>query len=593
VTIQVSSLPHQRGPRDFFNGSRGWLIFLGILSFYALAILPTLDRLGIGWDEATDFVIAEAYQTLRGMFLGLSWDLSQTRLPMFTVAVVFRLFGTTNLMLARLTTVVLGGLTLLGLFVLGRKRFTLATGLVAAGLLAINPFFLSFARLAFTESDIYVACTLIWLLVALTYLEARPSLGWAMLSGLLLSLVISSKATALLLVPVVCAGFVWSQMRLQVSTVQPRFHNLDYLPSRSIALWSGWTILITMAGVFVSRQLNAGSYGRILHLANYGIVCIAWLTTLVWAARNRNSTSHPVALAAFLAGICLLTFVIIPPEHLTNSGIISSLISRADEEMTFSPGFVLELAALHTFILFLKSTPVLGLGLLAALLASLAQWRRPELATPLMLAIAYLATLLALPLAQTFYTVPLLPILSLLAADQLLRLWSKRREISLALIAVGLIWWGVEMKVSYPDYHLNGYQWLGARPFFGRSSIGYRSIVYIPLDGVQQAMVWLNSHAGHGQIVLLYAAPWYIIETLAPDPVYMPINGFTGSLDSKPDFVVIHIGSTIRQGEGSDTPGENIFEYPFDYRILQHEYEKVFSVQRAFRIEMASIWKRK
>jgi hypothetical protein len=149
------------------------------------------------------------------------------------------------------------------------------------------------------------------------------------------------------------------------------------------------------------------------------------------------------------------------------------------------------------------------------------------------------------------------------------------------------------MKVSYPDYHLNGYQWLGARPFFGRSSVGYRSIVYVPLDGVQQAMEWLNSHAGRGQVVLLYAGPWYIIETLAPDPVYTPINGFTGSFDSKPDFVVIHIGSTIRQGEGSDTPEENIFEYPFDYGILQREYEKVFSVQRAFSLEMASIWKRK
>jgi hypothetical protein len=51
--------------------------------------------------------------------------------------------------------------------------------------------------------------------------------------------------------------------------------------------------------------------------------------------------------------------------------------------------------------------------------------------------------------------------------------------------------------------------------------------------------------------------------------------------------------SIIRQGEGSDIPQENIFEYPFDYGILQHEYKKVFSVRRAFNLEMVSVWARK
>lgn len=593
VTNKVHRVPDQRGPRDFYHKFRGWLIFLGILAGYALAIIPTLGHLGVGWDEATDFAIAEAYQTPGGMFRGVASDLTQTRLPMFTVAIVFRLLGTSNLILARLTTVLVGGLTLLGLFIFGKQRFTPGTGLLAAGLLAINPFFLSFARLAFTESDLYVACALIWLLVAISHLEIRPSLGWAALSGLLLGLAISSKAIALALVPVVCAAFIWSQMRLQVSGVQSQIRDLSQLPLLSIALWSGWTILMTIVGVIVSRQLNSGSYPGILHLLNYIVVCLAWLITLVRAARNRNSSSHPVALAALLAGISLLTFVIIPPEHLVNSGVIGSLISRADREITFSPEFVVELAALHTFIIFLKSTPVLGLGLLTAFVISLAQWRRPELTTSLMIVAAYLAILLILPLGQTFYTIPLLPIFSLLAADQLLRLWSKHRKILLALVTLGVLWWGVEMKGSYPDYHLNGYQWLGARPFFGRSSLGYRSIVYVPLDGVQQAMVWLNTHAKAGQMALLYAGPRYIIDTLAPDPAYAIIYGPESNLNSRPDYVVVHIGSVIRQGEGRDTPQENIFEYPFDYAVLQHEYEKVFSVRRAFNLEMASVWRRK
>jgi hypothetical protein len=211
----------------------------------------------------------------------------------------------------------------------------------------------------------------------------------------------------------------------------------------------------------------------------------------------------------------------------------------------------------------------------------------------LLVATAYSIAILLLPLGQTFYPIPLLPILSLLAADQLLRLVLNRRKISFALIILGLIWWGVEMKQCYPDYHLNGYQWLGARPFFGRSSIGYRSIVYVPSDGVQQAMEWLNVHAKIGQVAQLYVEPWHIVRTVAPDPVYKLTNGITDNLGSKPDYVVIHIGSSIWQGEGSDAPQGDIFRYPYDVGILHKEYEQVFSVRRAFDLEVASIWRRK
>jgi hypothetical protein len=303
--------------------------------------------------------------------------------------------------------------------------------------------------------------------------------------------------------------------------------------------------------------------------------------------------AHPVALAAFITGFSLLTFVIFPPEHLGNSGIIRDLFSRADQEMTFSLGFMLELVALHTFTIFLKSTPVLGLGLLAGLGIAITQWRRRALTLPLLVATTYLFTILILPLGQTFYTIPLLPILSLLAADQLHYLFMKRRKISLAIIALGLVWWGVEVRQCYPDYHLNGYQWVGARPFFGRSSIGGRSIVFVPLDGIQQAIEWLNVHAESGETAQLYAGPWYIINYLAPDPVYQLTDGFKDTLDAKPNYVVIHIASTIWMGTGSDTPEGNVFRYPFDRDTLQNEYEQVYSVPRAFDLEVASVWRRK
>lgn len=569
------------------------MLFLGILACYAILIIPTANRLGIGWDEAVDFEISQSYLSPRGLLLGSSRDPSQTRLPMFTGALVFTLLGKSNLLIARLITVFLGGLTLLGVFIYGKDRFSPATGVLAAGILAINPFFLSFARLSFTESDVYVACTFIWLLVIWSYLREKPSLGWAVLTSILLGLAISSKATTLVIVPVVCAAFVFSQIFHGKSAITSNVNGLDSVPARVVWFWSGLTVIIMLSGVLISRQVDAGVFPRRLHLLNYGLVCLGWLVTLRWGMRHRHSTASPIVLAAFIAGFALLTFVLFPPEHLGNSGIINTLISRADQEMTFSPEFMLELTVLHTFSILLKSTPVLGVGLLAGFMISLTQWRRPNLTLLLLVAAVYLLTLLILPLGQTFYTIPLLPIFSLLTADQLLRLFSKRREISLALLILGLIWWGVELKQSYPDYHLNGYQWLGAREFFGRSSIGYRSIVFVPADGVQQSMDWLNVHAKAGQTALLYVGPWHIVQAMAPDPVYKITDGRTANLSSKPDYVVIHIGSTIWQGTGRDTPKGSVFRYPYDVDIMQREYEQVFSIRRAFDLEVASIWRRK
>jgi hypothetical protein len=106
-------------------------------------------------------------------------------------------------------------------------------------------------------------------------------------------------------------------------------------------------------------------------------------------------------------------------------------------------------------------------------------------------------------------------------------------------------------------------------------------------------MEWLNSNAETGQVALLYLEPWFLVRELASSHDYEFKNGFNDSLKSKPDYVAIHINSTIFQGESSDIPQRSIFRYPFEVAILQKEYEKVFSVRRAFDLEVVSIWRRK
>ena len=572
-----------------FRGWPGWMAFLGVVIVYALLIVPTVNHLGIGWDEANDLWISRSYLSWNGLLFGLPRDLSQTRLPMFVVSLVFRLLETRSLLAARSTTVLVGGLTLLGVYVYGRDQFSHKAGLLATSLLAIDPFFLSFARLAFTESDVYLACTLIWLLVVMARLQRANSLGYAALGGIMLGLSISAKATVLVILPALFGVFILRPM------LQERTANVSQysMPARTTYFLAGVGIAVLAAGVFFSRFLNAGDFSRLFHLLNYVFVWFVWLGMLAWGVQYRQHTAHPIPLFAYLTALAWLTFVVFPPDHLVNSGIIQKLVSRAETEMTFNIVFIGELAALHLFTIFLKSTPLLGLVLLAGFAVSVRQWQRRELTLPLLVVGTYGLGLLLLPLAQTFYTIPILPILSVLAANQLLRLYALRHKLGLAFILSAVIWWGVEMRQCYPDYHLNGYQWLGERPFFGRSSIGYRSIVYVPSDGVEQVMEWLNANAKSGQIAQLYVEPWHIVDSMTHDAVYKITDGFEEPLDTGPDYVVIHIGALIWQGEGNDNPQGSIIRSPFDIEVLQDEYEQVFIVHRAFDLEVASVWKRK
>lgn len=571
----------------------GWLFILSILALYALLIVPTLGRLGIGWDEEVDLRVAQGYLSPRGFFFGLPLDQSQTRLPTFSVALVYRLLSVSDLLTARWTSMLVGGLALLGTFVYGWTQFGPSVSVLAVGLLALNPFFLSFSRLAFTESDIYLACTLVWLMVAVSRLQSTPTIGHAAAAAVLLGMALSAKATVVVILP-----GVWLALYLaRGATVTPHQQSTE-VPANALAsrlgwFWAGWSASMLLVGVYGAQVLRVWGATDTLRLLHYGLVVLGWGLPISWTVRWRNQPSNTGPLTALMTSLGVLTFVIFPPDHLLNPGILSGLVSRAETEMALNPAFMGELAALHLLTLVFKSTPAWGLGLLLGSFASVVQWRRPELRLPLLVAASYFVGLLFLPLGQTFYTVPLLPPLSLLAANEFVRLVSQRRRFALLLAAGAIGWWGVEMFQCYPDYHLNGYQWLGQRVLFGRSSIGYRSVVFTPSDGVQQVVQWLNSNAEPDEIALMYVASWDIVRYAAPKPTYQLINGLETAPLSEPDYVAIHINELLGQGHGTDTPVGEVSRYPFARERLLRDYEPVFVVQRAFGLQVASVWKRK
>ena len=247
-----------------------------------------------------------------------------------------------------------------------------------------------------------------------------------------------------------------------------------------------------------------------------------------------------------------------------------------------------------------KSSPLIGVGLLVSLVVTALQWKTKHKAKFLLLVVGfYFLGLVLLPLAQTFYMMPVLTVLAILGADQLLTLLSRHKTLVVSISVLAVIGLSVDLALCYPDFNLNGYQWLGARYVGGRSTIGYRSVVQTTSDGVQQVAQWLNENAQPGDRVVAYIYPWHIFEAICPDPSFRIIRGEWDSVYTMPDYVIVHINQKIRQrwaiyftGEENNAPAESVFWEPYDVGWLHTHYSKIATVPRAFGIEMASIWEK-
>jgi hypothetical protein len=257
--------------------------------------------------------------------------------------------------------------------------------------------------------------------------------------------------------------------------------------------------------------------------------------------------------------------------------------------------FVGEAVALHALSVLFKSSPGMGLALIGSALVALWQWpRNRAVRLPLLLLIFYAGGLAVLPIAQTFYAIPLLPMLAVLASRAWIEGLDRRKRLAWSVATVVLAWLMVDLALCLPDYNLNGYQYLGARPLAGRSSIGYRSVVQTTSDGVEQCVAWLNNHAQPGDQVVLYVNPWHIVqETRDPKSGVRFIKGEEHSLSRNPEWVVTHINAELWQGFHMDQPQGDVFRPPYNETLLHKDYQRVAVVRRAFGIEMGAVWQRK
>lgn len=559
---------------------------LAVLTLYLTLLLPTLSRQGISWDEQVDLDIARVYFGQPwGWLLGSDLDPSQTRLPMMIGALVFAALGRDDLITARVVSAAAGLVTLLGVYFFCARRLDHKVGIVATLLLSSSPFFLSFARVAFTETDIYVACAIVWLMVSAAWAQDRPTVGRAAVVGLLLGLALSAKFTAVALTPV-----IWLALMRARRGHRRRSPFEEARATGVLAIAAAGLALAVIARILVHAVAPARTGALLPLLLLLVISASGWLLILLWAAWQRNDIAHPLFLAFFASTVAALTFLLVPPVHLSNPAVLDSIFSRFDTEIEASAAALGKAVSLHVLSILFKSGPVVGAWLLTGAAAAVWQWKRVELQLPLLVCVFYAGALALLPGAQTFYVVPLLPVLAILGANLFVRLLERSREAASALAVLAALLWTVDVALCYPDYNLNGYQWLGVRELAGRPSVGYRSVVQTPSDGVQQAFFWLNENVAAGTMVRSYLRERHIVTATAPAPAYHIAFADEGELTPAPDYIVFSINSLIPQG--TNYRGPPVVRPPFSVAWLQENYRQVFKVERRFDIEVIAVWRR-
>ena len=575
------------GPSSPFHHA---CLLAALMVAYLALELPTLPSFGILWDEQADIDIARSYVTAEaGWLRDPGDDPTQTRLPMYAVAVLFALFDRSDLQLARLVSCLVSLLTLAAVYVHG-QRFGRDTATIATVLVATSPFFLAFARVSFTEGDAFVTAGLAWTVVLLARAIEGPTLGRTALAGVIYGLTISAKFVAISILPAIALA-PW------------------VLPGAFAARARGapaFQAAVVACGAFVAQALVLGWFhwyrpplperASLAWLA-WGLAALAYAAALAWCTWHGERRLGRLTMPATLAFLAFATFVFVPPVHLTSPMLLGSLKDTLLGSAGFDMTRTLQSGSLHTLVLLLKPSPPVGIALWTALGLAAWRWRvDPRVRLPLLVIAAYSAFLLTMPVAQTFYTMPIFPWCVLLAADRLAALWRVRRLAAAACAALAVAGVAVDLARTYPHYQLNGYQWLGARYVLGISTLSYRSVVQVNSDGTEQALRWLNAHVGPGATVKTFIRPNHIVRAVSPRPPYTLIDGLrppSPSVDDADYVVTTLVGDIRRRSRAGLRARGSIFAYPYDRAALVRGFEPVFRVERPFGLEFATVWRRR
>lgn len=523
------------------------------------------------WDEQVDHDIAVdlRHHPLTGGEHAL--DASQTRLPMYACALVFAATGRDDLAIARGVSLAAGAFTVLAAAALAYTCFGQCAAALAVVLLALSPYFLSFARISMTEGDIFFSLfftAAMWAFVS--YLK-RPSAGWWWLAAVLTGLAIGSKVFAIAVVPVF-AVLVFSSPPIAVLETNQnavlRLHKL------LIAGLVG--IVITLAIAMMSKNIA---------ILGWLLVLTIWISISLGLRRTRALAPNRLLRFAGLVVFSLITCASLMPVHLTDHQIAREIARRLLRwDNSFPLAFWSDHLRLYAGIVLIKMTVPLGiLSAIALVFAAFRErddgrWRACILGT-----VFYLVLICLLPLRQTFYLMGVYPLIVIIAAAFLTEIgtWLARRSKGLATVwalavVAMLIWLGIAASQTFPWFHLHGYSLVGDR-WLGAESRGYRNLIQTPSDGVESLIKWCNTdpRVHRGDTVVSYLWEERIIDSvLPPDHHYRLIRrGLSQDTDRLPpppaidnaDFVLVHINNLLGYGDRPpDMPPRDLLSTRFE-----------------------------
>lgn len=591
-----------------------WFVLCVCTGAYLLLILPTVAVHGVSNDELIDMTVAMTYlHEPWGWLIGSDLDGSQTRLPMYLTAIANFLLGTESLIVSRVLAVCYGALACLGVYVFCVRHLSRETAVIAAGLLAISPYFLAFTRVAMTEGAALEALAVLGVVWSVTELGRHPNVGTAALAALACGLLVSAKITTAPLVLAAIIAFWILQRRSPRARVEPVVYCLLIPVVIGLALVvTGWLRPAPDSIYVLDRpyQVQNVAY-RIWHIAGPGLTLAVFAA---WAWKWRSKPTGFLASAAILGCSSLLVFFVIPPVHTTNPFIMQALARMAAAQGEVPDNLVYSAFVFHLMVILFKSGVAAGVVYIAAILSGLWFARsRPVLSMLVLFVIAYIGFNVYLARAQTFYMIAIMPLLAILAGDMLQRVRGRRPVLFAGIAAIVLGNTAVDIGLSYPDMHLNGYQYLGKRYIAHRSTLGYKGVVQTPSDGTKQVIDWTLDNIEPDKRVVTYLRERMVNRFLGlkSRTGFHTRNGFDGRYGiDEADYVLVHINATLRQFDSSRIPlaaeersdlndlgggpaPETVHIYPFDVGKLERDFEKVFSVRRAFDIEVASVWKRR
>ena len=553
-----------------------------------------LNTINTLWDEAIDLEIANGLSEspLTG---GAPLDPSQLRLPMYVTAVAGWIAGDVDLSLSRGMSIAAGMLTILIAAILAAVLFDAWTGVLAALLLALSPYFLSFMRIAMTEGDIFAALmTTIALLVYVIYLR-RPTAVWWCTAGVILGLALGAKFFCIFLIPVFGVlsrttysepTFLFSRDPHDVKRLR-RLVGLGYL---AVGMTLAFAVLRDTQ-LEVEGAATIGTVCRYAAVIAWIVVVVIWLVVIGFAL-NRSVIDTSLSGRFYaLVGLAGLTFFALMPLHALQPAILKEIINRT---ITWDGATPLAIWSdhlrLYAGIISIKATIPIGIFTVLAVLNAMTseifegRWR------PCLFAVVFYVPLLCfLPLRQTFYLMPIYPALMILTAAMMVSFgrwaWSVGQPYGL-IVLIGLLTvvgnLGIDAWQAAPNYHLYGHRMIGDR-WLGAEARGYRNLIQTPSDGVESLVRWCLENAEPDAAVVSFLWEDRIINELfrrqPPSFRFVP-RGVTETADAVPeqpslldaDYVLVHINNLLGYGDRApDRPPPELLEMGF---------EKVHSVRR-------------